>query len=312
MRLSKCQVGPGRCPELVPPGMVVCGRHADQLALELLGATSLFNALEDAHTKVQRFSAGTPTLGTPDEAPVPFNGRAGGVRAELVGALSTAAGRIATELIDALTKEADKIAAERELFQAFNTERALGPWLARQVPYLRAHAEGAERVEYLLGVLRKAARTVDRPPDRVYLGRCVGEVVPGGEPGEPCTEQLYAVPTRPEFSCPRCGWIYTLAERRAHLLGLATGLQLGATDCARALAGLGLDVTPSRVRDYASRGLISPAKDEAGHDVRVRGYAVYRVADVLAVVERIAHERGRDTSVIDSLRRMVSPKGRTA
>ena len=61
MRLSKCQVGGGRCHELVPPGMVVCGSHADQLALELLGASSLLNALEDAHIKGQRFSAGTPS-----------------------------------------------------------------------------------------------------------------------------------------------------------------------------------------------------------------------------------------------------------
>lgn len=310
MRLSKCQVGSGRCGELVPPGMVVCGSHADQLALELLGAGSLFNALEDAHIKGQRFSAGTPTLGTPDEAPVPFNGRAGDTRAELLGALTTAAGRIAEELLGALTDEADWIAAERELYRAFNTERALGPWLARQVPYLRAHAEGAERVEYLLGVLAKAARTVDRPADRVYLGRCVGTVVLGDGPEVPCTEELYAVPTRPEFTCRRCGWVYTLSERRAHLLGLATGLQLGATDCARALAGLGLDVTASRVREYASRGLIAPVQDAAGQAVRVRGHAVYLVADVLAVVERIAHERGRDTSVVDSLRRMVD--GRAA
>jgi len=296
MRLSKCQVGPGRCHELVPPGMVVCGSHADQLALELLGASSLFNALEDAHIKVQRFSAGMPTLGVPDEAPIPFNGRAGDARAELLTALTTAA---------------DRIAHERLLFQAFNTERALGPWLARQVPWLRAHTEGAERVEYLLDVLGKASRVVDRPPDRVYLGRCVGTVVSDVGPEVRCTEELYAVPTREEFTCRRCGWVYELAERRAHLLGLTTGLRLGATDCARALAGLGLDVTASRVREYASRGLLTPVRDGEGNDVRVRGHAVYLVADVLAVVERIAHERGRDTSVVDSLRRMVSPR-RTA
>lgn len=296
MRLSKCQVGRGRCQELVPPGMVVCGSHADVLALELLGAGSLINALEDAHIKGQKFSTGSTSTGTPDEAPVPFN---------------RVAGDAARELLTALTEAADRIAQERELFRAFNSDRALGPWLARQVPWLRAHPDGAERVGYLLDVLGKAARVVDRPPDRVYLGTCVGHV--GAEDGSEvrCTEELYAVPTRPEFTCSRCGWIYQLAERRAHLLGLATGLQLGATDCARALAGLGLDITASRVRDYASRHLIEPVEDGDGQQVRHRGHAVYLVADVLAVVERIARDRGRDTSVVDSLRRMVSPDGRT-
>ncbi|GAA4707356.1 hypothetical protein APR04_003789 [Promicromonospora umidemergens] len=297
MRLSKCQVGGGRCNALVPPGMVVCGSHADQLALELLGASSLLNALEDAHIKGQRFSTGSTSAGVLDEAPVPFNRLASEAR---------------TELLTALTSAADRIAEERKMFQAFNSDRALGPWLARQVPWLRAHPEGAERVEYLLDVLYRAARVVDRPPDRVYLGRCVGRVVPGGDPVEPCTEELYAVPTRPEFSCPRCGWIYQLAERRAHLLGMTTGLQLGATDCARALAGLGLDITASRVRVWASRHLIKPVEDGDGNPVRRRGHAVYLVADVLAVVERMARDRGRDTSVVDSLRRMVSPDGRTA
>lgn len=296
MRLSKCQVGKGRCQQLVPPGMVVCGWHADVLALELLGASSLLNALEDAHIKSQRFSIGSTAASTPDEAPVPFNRLAGAARAELLTALTTAG---------------DRIADERKLFKPFNSDRALGPWLARQVPFLRAHHEGAERVDYLLDALYQAARFVDRPPDRVYLGRCVGSVVPEGVlTGDPCTEELYAVESRPEFTCPRCGWIYQLAERRAHLLGLTTGLQLGATDCARALAGLGLDVTASRVRDYASRHLIEPVEDKYGNAVRVRGHAVYLVADVLAVVERIARERGRDTSVVDSLRRMVD--GRAA
>ncbi|MEU4386783.1 hypothetical protein [Promicromonospora sp. NPDC023805] len=295
MNLSRCQVGNGRCQQLVPPGMVVCGWHADLLALELLGVSSLLNALEDAHAKGQRFSVGSTSTGNPDEAPVPFNRRAGDARAELLTALTTAA---------------DRIAEEREQFQAFNSDRAIGPWLARQVPFLRAHHEGAERVEYLLAVLGQAARVVDRPPDRVYLGPCVGHI--GVDDGSEvrCTEELYAVESRPEFTCPRCGWIYQLAERRAHLLGLTTGLQLGATDCARALAGLGLDVTASRVRDYASRHLIEAVEDKYGNAVRVRGHAVYLVADVLAVVERIAHERGRDTSVVDSLRRMVD--GRAA
>lgn len=294
MRLSKCQVGGGRCQQLVPPGMVVCGSHADQLALELLGAGSLINALEDAHTLAQRFSAGTPALGNPDEASVPFNGRAGDARAEL---------------LTALTAAADRIAEERGLFRAFNSDRALGPWLARQVPWLRAHPDGAERVEYLLDVIYRASHVVDRPPDRVYLGRCEGKVLFGD--GEvPCAEELYAVPTRAEFQCQRCGTIYTLAERRARLLGLATGKQLNATDCARALAGLGLDITPSRVREYRSRKLLTPVQDEHGQDVRVRGHAVYLVADVLAVVERIARDRGRDTTVVDSLRRMVD--GRAA
>lgn len=290
MKLSKCEVLP-RCDQMVPPGMVVCGRHADELALELLGAGSLADALEDAIAKAQRFSSSITGLGNPDESPVPFNSRASRAR---------------DELITYLREAADYIAAERELFRPLDTPKALGHWLAAQVPWMRSRHDGAEMVDHLFAVLHTAAITVDRPPDRLYLGRCVGTVQleDGGE--QPCTEELYSVPTRPEFTCRKCGWVYTIAERRARLLGLAAGLQLGATDCARALVGLGLDVTPSRVREYASRGLIDPVRDDAGQDVRVKGRPVYRVADVLAVVERIAHERGRDTSVVDSLRRMVT------
>ncbi|MFI2568902.1 hypothetical protein ACH473_10590 [Cellulosimicrobium funkei] len=269
MNLPVCQVTRA-CVNQVPPGMLVCSAHADELALALLMVPTLGAALEDALVKRQRFSSSGVASGRPDESPVPFN-----PRASLTGA----------QLLYDLTEAADLIANRRGLFRPMNTYRALGRWLAAQVPWIRASDRGPEMVRWLTDVIGDAERVVDRPADRLYLGGC-DQVIDGVR----CGAQLYALPRRAEHACPVCGWTYQVASRRAELMGIAGERWLGATDAARALVGFGLDVTASRVREWASRGVLRPVEGPRPRDMQQR-HPMYRVADVLAVLDRIERRR---------------------
>lgn len=265
---SSCTVG--TCSRTVPPGMYVCDADAQRLMWNLLGVASLGIALEAAHVKLLRFGPSQAPAVRPadDESPLPYSDRASAAHRELVAVLTEWA-----ELADP-TLAADP----RPL-----TLARLGPLLARQVPRLRTSPHGGEAVERIMLAIREAARAVDRPADRRYAGPCQGErvVVPFLHGGL-CGSDLYATPGRPDVTCRDCGATYPITERRAWLLEAAAEALLPATELARAIDGLGVDVTPAMIRRWASRGLIE-RKGVRRRRVLSRQDEdpVYRVGDVL-------------------------------
>lgn len=270
----RCQVPP--CRNQVPPGMLVCDDDGNALALELLFVPSLALALESAHAKALKFGAsrvgGRPGV---DESPVPYNARA------------TTATR---DLVDALRSWADVIAAERGFARPLDTLPSLGPWLARQVTYLRSSPMGPEAVVKISGAIRQASGVVDRPADLNYAGPCTGRVLvdPEGDPTltRECGEHLYGTARRAEVTCPACGATYPLAERRTWLLRKAEDVVAPATELARAVHGLGVSVTPSMIRNWHRRGLL-PHRDvrrRVGLSGTVIEVPLYRVGDVLEKV----------------------------
>jgi hypothetical protein len=283
LNLSTCQVSES-CSQLVPPGMVVCSDHANTLAWTLLTVRSLGRALEDARAKSMRFSTAGVTPTRPDESPIPYNPRAADAE---------------RELLIRLTEAADLIAREGGWHRPLNTLDVLGFWLARQVSWIRAHHDGAEMVRHLLHVVWDATRVVDRPADRVYLGSC-DQVVDGYR----CAAELYALPDAIEWTCPSCAWTLDVATRRADLMGIAGQTLLPATDVARVISSLGMDITAARVREWASRrpALLRPVEGPRPRGVQQR-FPVYRVADALAILDgiearRVARRQGWDERAV--------------
>lgn len=271
LNLSTCHVS-ASCSQLVPPGMTVCSEHADSLALTLLSVRSLGLALEDARVKAMRFSTSGVAPGRPDEAPIPFNPRAADAERELV---------------TTLTQAADFIARAQGLFRPMNTLHALGFWLAHQVRWIRSQPDGPDMFGTLYHAVWDATRVVDRPADRTYLGSC-DQIVSGYR----CGAELYALPGVVEWPCPTCSYAYDVAGRRAQLMGIAGETLLPATDIARVISSLGMDVTAARVREWASRRpqLLHPVEGPRPRGVQQR-FPVYRVADALAILEGIEARR---------------------
>lgn len=253
--------------------MVVCGQCADRLLLDLEQVPGLVHALEAAHTKGLRFSTTRrPRVVLPagedqEEAPLPFEPRA------------TETARL---LHDALASWADTIAAHRGLFPPLDTAHALPAWLCGQVPWLRSAACGPEAVAKLCGVIGRVRAAVDRPPDLEFAGPCGASVVDEAGLLRVCRADLYARRGDEVAECDVCGATYPLDERRTWLLDRVDDMLLPASELARAVDGLGVDVTPSAIWKWKERGRLLP------HGTDAHGHPLYRVGDVRDLVAATA------------------------
>lgn len=140
-------------------------------------------------------------------------------------------------------------------------------WLSTQVDWLR-HREYAEQVYGELSYCcATVTRAVDRPAPRQYVGPC-----------DVCGKDMYAARNSGIVKCRPCDLEYDVADRRAWLLEQADDQLVHAGLLARALSDLGEPIKPERIRQWASRGLLSPkAHDAAGRPL----YAVREVRDLL-------------------------------
>lgn len=333
MRLQTCQLK--GCTRTVPPGMGICGEHADALRAELLLVPQLAEALESARCKQLRFPP-SPTARPrrEDEAALPF---------------SETAAEVEAELVVGLRQVADDVARALGWARPLDTPDSLGPWLAERVSEMRAADAGVEWVEQLRVVLRRAWRTVDAPPEVRFAGPCnsvVGHcaahlVVPAGGSSTvvvhclECGAEHTAGGLREEFGqawldspdaagsaldleqvvavlvdhdvqvtcggalrcredlwvpagtaagtvrCPACRAQVDVESRRTWLLQQVEDMLLPATELARAIDGLGVEMTPERLRKWAERGRLS---ERGRRLIGGRALPVYRVGDVLDLV----------------------------
>ncbi|MFF4779423.1 hypothetical protein ACFY05_42070 [Microtetraspora fusca] len=157
-----------------------------------------------------------------------------------------------------------------------DTLPAMASWLAARIDAIRHHPAGAEAVDELLAAVRQARQAIDRPADRVYCGPCGAKQ----DDGSRCMIDLYARPDTGVVQC-RCGAVWDVWLRRDWLLAEVEDVLGTATEIARAVTGLGHEVTPERIWQWAHRGrLIVRGAVRRG----ARELPVYRVGDVLDLV----------------------------
>ena len=256
------------CDRACPPGMTVCGDCSNALAVRLLYVPLTLAALEDAWLKIQRFSVRSLGTSATDEAPVPFNDRAG------------TAARVLRESLRAI---AATLTADTGGLGPVPSDVGLARYLARAVPAIRARHDGPDLVVQLTAALDDADRSCDRPADRVPLGRCRHLL----DDGRSCDETVYAARGQDVARC-RCGAEHDVRARRTALLGRAEHLELPATQLARAIDGLGVEVTPKQIDNWVQRGRLTPTGLTTSRPAR----RTYRVGDVLDIVNADAARRG--------------------
>lgn len=142
-------------------------------------------------------------------------------------------------------------------------------FLGAQVEWLRHQRfadEAVDELGYACWLLRS---TVDRRPDRVYLGQCWAPT----DVGE-CQEDVYAPAGASYATCRMCGSTWDVHERRAWLLRAARDTLATATQLAYALSWFtGRRLAPATVRSWALRGrILAKGRDRAGDPT-------YRVGD---------------------------------
>lgn len=189
-------------------------------------------------------------------------------------------------------------------------------WLVRNLESVRMDEAAAAIIDDLERVRRVAEQAIDRRDPDVFLGRCDGDDVRVDLVGEQivprhgeCGVDLYAHIGDTKATCLACGLVYDVAARQVDLVARVYDVLAPTTQIADGLTGMltrggepkpgerreTIEVTPSMIRNLASRGLI--ADRGLAPDGKSRLYRVGDVVDVLrAREERDRQRRSRRAS----------------
>lgn len=165
-------------------------------------------------------------------------------------------------------------------------------YLLRNSDVVRSMEGAQAALADMLGLERRLARIVDRPPDQWYAGVC-SEPLDGGDDGVICEQELYALAREGEVRCPGCGAVHQIGDRRAFLLAAAEDYELTAAEAARAVVALGdYDGTSgqlaARIRKWAERSQIASMRHDWSDPLRPR--PLYRIG---AILDLLADDAGR-------------------
>jgi hypothetical protein len=171
---------------------------------------------------------------------------------------------------------------------------AAAGWLLARSSRVAQHPQAAAIERDVRNVVAQLRRAVDRPPDRWFMGPCdtdgcVEEHLLVRDDGTSRVErrptELYAEPGAETVRCPRCNAEYSIDARRAWLLAAAEDQLAHAELIGRAAPALGIDITPSMIRNYADRGRIVAKSTD------LQGRPLYRVGDVIQVARDVLARR---------------------
>jgi uncharacterized Zn finger protein (UPF0148 family) len=258
----------------------LCEKHRDELLDWLrdvggirLGdsgqySQSLLQDLDDAicgDTKMGGAPIGI--LVSSAEEPVPFNNHASDAKHTLVNTVGTWA-RMFAEENPHLTLDATTI-------------EDAARWMVQFPNLIAGHPAAVEMHADVREAVGGAHRSIDRPADRVFAGRCDFAMN-----GEVCNTRLFALEHRHEVVCPVCGTEYWVEDRRAEIEKALRSERATAktiTDALRNFANVGINV--KSIRTWARRGLIRNYASEGETPVHEIGETLDFARSVKATVE---------------------------
>jgi hypothetical protein len=153
--------------------------------------------------------------------------------------------------------------------------------LAAHLNWLRYRPTADQDLAELETAANTIRRVVDAPPPLWYAGPCWEPTADGTQ----CDGELYAFAASGSVRCPLCDVSHPVAERRQWLLEQAVDTLAHAEMLAGALCVLDRKVTSAMIRGYAFRGRI------VDHGTDASGRPLYRVGDVLTVLDDIARRK---------------------
>lgn len=175
----------------------------------------------------------------------------------------------------------------------------LAEWLARHLGSVGRLDDAGDLDDAVRDAVRRVRSTRD-VAELVYYGPCscsptirddyCWRAADGCDCGGAHGEQvdLYAPVSADYVECRKCGRSFEAPARRLWLLEQARAQQLTATEMSRALPKLlGRPLTASMIRNYASRGKITPKPPHPRDERRLPRYAVGEVMDHLARIDAL-------------------------
>lgn len=157
----------------------------------------------------------------------------------------------------------------------------LARFIGARLSWVTKHQMAPFWEEALASAVREAWKVVDVPDDLVRMGVCGADLDDG-----PCMVELWHDADQSRVECPRCGTVWSVAERQQADIQSAAEVELPLSQAVTALAEYGMSVTYRQARRWTQT--INP---ETGQPWLVptredgKGVRLYRMRDVAAVAD---------------------------
>lgn len=162
------------------------------------------------------------------------------------------------------------IAHELGLTVRGGTTVGLAMWLGRHRETIRHHAGAPDLLNQVRGAISNARDIIDRPPERIYSGRCA------------CGGDLYARERAHQVACQSCQNVYSVVERRAAMLAEIREHFATAAEIAAGIGELhGTQINRKTINKWSSRDRLIV------RGYSIEGYPLFRIGDVLDLA--VAH-----------------------
>lgn len=249
-------------------GTYLCRDHADELARELAAVQGVVDDLNTTRRRAARFGSGNHGRPSTD-TPLPYDERV----SRVLGMLDYLLRGVALDLLGALPPD--------------TTTAKVAASLLRHMRELRRDEGAGYAWRNITSTLRRARDLVDRPPDQVYAGPCGADL---GD-GMVCERDLYVPAGAREVTCPECGSVDDVEERR-ELMRHAVEDVLAPIPAISGLImnHLGKQVTSSMIRNYRARKAITPRGTDRD------GRELFRIGDVIDEATKRARPRKRKSA----------------
>ena len=236
-----------RCTRPIADQAYICSPCAAGLAAALTQASALIGELTITVARLDRIGQGGRSSG---ETPLPFAWNASVARNAITNTLTTWARHVSEERG---TRIGPDVAA----------------WLATQLEWLRHRQEAPEAWDELHYACTLLRRTVDRPAERVFAGRCQ------------CDTYLYGHANATQVTCAGCAETYDVEAARTLMLTHLDQTLMTAAEIATLAGYFGAGHDRGRVRklinQWAHRGLVA---SHGEHE----GMPTYRFTEVISRV----------------------------
>lgn len=150
-----------------------------------------------------------------------------------------------------------------------NNPTAISRWLLWRIDGLAHHDTAPDAITQITDAINHCHRTIDRPADSKFYGRC------------PCGEWLYTRPGAPTITCPNCGTHNDTNQLNADMWEQAMDQFVTPTQ-ARALANrMGLEIPESTMYRWITRWV----NDGRLIEHQLTGERVFSFRDLSALIQ---------------------------
>lgn len=259
---TKCQ----SCEQPSRQGLYLCDTCYPDMGNNLDRTPDLMRSLTTTISKQAKVS--TPSgKGKNDEQPLPLNVNAMDRKHQLLALLINLGFRISSITdTEFPSRKADDLAA----------------YIRQALPQLRKHPDAGHWHNELTTAYRNGTNAIDRPAERISVGRCGAKTVEGD-----CPKELLVRNNQRNITCPTCGAQWDVQERQRNAINAAWDAISYPPVIVRALQQWDKvwKVSVKDIQNWAARGYLDFAA------VDDHGRKMYRVSEVQKAAAEVATRR---------------------